>query len=316
MCIIVSKEKYKEIPKKEILQNCFENNPDGAGFMYVYNNKVHIEKGFMMFDSFYNRIMELDKKINLKKRSLVMHFRIGTSGKNDAETCHPFPISNDFDELRAVETTCQIGMVHNGIISSFAYDKVLSDTQNYVKDFVFNLYKLNKNFLNNKYTKNILNSSCNHTKLTFLDSNDRIYYFGDFVKDKNGIKYSNTTYEKSYYRTYTNYCNYDKKYYDYYDEWDEYDEIKDELTNNVYYMDKDDLVMLDSSMCYYAYGTKNADMVECNDDMCIDADYNLYEIIDNTEKFWKIKLIEVDVVVFDDQMEELTFKMLQKQKVK
>jgi hypothetical protein len=38
MCIIVSKEKYREIPKKEILQNCFENNSDGARF-YVRTQK-------------------------------------------------------------------------------------------------------------------------------------------------------------------------------------------------------------------------------------------------------------------------------------
>lgn len=76
MCIIVSKEKNKNIPSREILENCFNNNSDGAGFMYVLNKNVHIEKGFMNFESFYNRIIELDKKINLKKRSLIMHFRI------------------------------------------------------------------------------------------------------------------------------------------------------------------------------------------------------------------------------------------------
>ena len=218
MCIIVSKEKNIKIPSKQTLKNCFDNNSDGAGLMYTNKNKVIIEKGFMDFENFYNRVLELDKKLNLTKKSLVMHFRIGTSGKNDKATCHPFPVTNDFNELRAEKIKTDLAMVHNGVISSFVYGDTLSDTQNFVKDFVSCLYDLNKNFLKNKNSKKLLDKACNNTKLAFLSSDDYIYYFGDFVKDNDGVKYSNSTYSYSYkdYYNYDKIYDYNSKYYDYY----------------------------------------------------------------------------------------------------
>ena len=61
MCIIVSKEKGVKLPTKKILENCFNRNSDGAGFMYVKNNQVMIDKGYMTFEDFYKRLKELKK---------------------------------------------------------------------------------------------------------------------------------------------------------------------------------------------------------------------------------------------------------------
>jgi hypothetical protein len=47
MCIIVYKPKGKKLPKYETLKTCFENNNNGAGFMYVENGIVIIKKGYM-----------------------------------------------------------------------------------------------------------------------------------------------------------------------------------------------------------------------------------------------------------------------------
>ena len=46
MCVICYKPKGIAFPEERILQNCFDNNPDGAGFMWPENGKVHIRKGF------------------------------------------------------------------------------------------------------------------------------------------------------------------------------------------------------------------------------------------------------------------------------
>lgn len=203
-----------------------------------------------------------------------------------------------------------------GIISNFAYDTVLSDTQNYVKDFVYNLYKLNKNFLRNKYTKNILNTSCNHTKLAFLDNNDHIYYFGDFVKDENGIKYSNTTYQTTYFKNYVNYNG--RKYFNnyndyckYYDYEEDYAKADDDIEETYYYY-IEDVAILNNSLCYLPNATTSAEFKECSDKMCVDEDYNLYEILQEENGIVKVKLIDVDIIIFDDQMNELTFTKLQK----
>lgn len=309
MCIIVSKEKYKKIPKKTILENCFDNNPDGAGFMYTYNNKVIIEKGFFTFDEFYNRLMEVDKILNLYKKSLVMHFRIGTSGGINAETCHPFPISNKENDLKDTQLLCNLGMVHNGVISNFVYGK-LSDTQNFVKDFVYPLSKVNGNFLNNKYALDLLYNQCGYTKLCFLDKNDDIIYVGKFVED-NGIKYSNTTYKESkyYYVPNTKYGKYYDDYYDYYEE--KYYKKKNNnygiKDNEYHWLNKKKIKKLDTNMVFY--DNYLFDMQKVTDDMYIDENYDVYELVEEFTDFIKGKLIAEDVVLYKDEnnFEELTF---------
>ena len=52
MCIIIAKDKIGRLPKEEELKQAFDYNDDGAGFMYVENGKVVIDKGYMTYDSF------------------------------------------------------------------------------------------------------------------------------------------------------------------------------------------------------------------------------------------------------------------------
>lgn len=212
MCIIVAKEKGIEIPSKETLETCFNHNPDGAGLMYVKDGKVVIDKGYMNFKDFYKRLKKLDKKLHFKDSALVMHFRIGTHGKNDKQTTHPFPISNNDSDLKQTYFTTDLGMVHNGIIPKYDYEENLSDTQLFIRDLVSILKGLNKNFYRDKNTLDMLKRVTN-SKLCFLDTRNDLIYVGDFVKDENGVKYSNTTY-KSY-----TYSKYDWSKYD----WDDYD---------------------------------------------------------------------------------------------
>ena len=44
MCIAIGKPIGVDVPNDEILTNCFNNNPDGAGFAFNYNNEVVIKK--------------------------------------------------------------------------------------------------------------------------------------------------------------------------------------------------------------------------------------------------------------------------------
>lgn len=195
MCIIVSKAKGVDLPTKATLKTCFERNHDGAGIMYVDNKSVVIEKGFMTFNALYKRIQELKFKYgnNLKDKALVIHFRIGTSGQNDKKTTHPFPITNNIDQLRATKTRTNLGMVHNGVIHDYVKGGNLSDTQHFIKDFVSVLYELDKSFYLNKHAQKLLNDTCK-SKLCFLDKYENLTYIGNFIEDK-GIMYSNATYK-------------------------------------------------------------------------------------------------------------------------
>ena len=120
MCIIVVKKKDIKMPSMDTLQTCFYHNPDGAGFMYVDNEEVVIEKGFMTWEAYKNRLTELNKEYNnFEGKCFVSHFRIGTQGKNDEHTCHPFPITSRHRLLRKTNLRTDVGMVHNGILSEY-----------------------------------------------------------------------------------------------------------------------------------------------------------------------------------------------------
>lgn len=198
MCIIVAKEIGYALPKKAILEQCFKRNPHGAGFMYNHNNKVWVEKGFMDFNSFYERLCLLDSEVDFSNKGLVMHFRISTSGKIDGGNCHPYPIDLDKNELRdTIFNDDNIAMVHNGIIRQYnGIDKLYNDTQLFIQKVVSVIYKHDTSFYKKNEWKHILEELAK-SKLCFLNSKGQIYTMSgnsDYIID-NGIIYSNDSYK-------------------------------------------------------------------------------------------------------------------------
>ena len=96
MCIIAIKEAGVAMPDLKTLQAMWDNNPDGAGYMFPMDGKVHIRKGFMEFNDLKNDLDDLAKVINIKETPVIMHFRIGTHGvrRNPANT-HPLPCQRE-----------------------------------------------------------------------------------------------------------------------------------------------------------------------------------------------------------------------------
>lgn len=258
MCIIVSKKKGINLPGKDILKNCFDYNSDGSGLMFNDGTNVYIEKGFMTFNDFYNRLMELDKEYNLINSDLVMHFRISTSGNIDPGNCHPYKISNIDTELRELKTITNIGMVHNGVIKNHIppQGSILNDTQTFIKNYVYNMYTNDIDFLTKENNINMLGTEAG-SKLCFL-TKDNMYIIGHFIEDNN-ILYSNEsyTYYNDFYswEPYTNYeYEFDFNYFDLFDvegvplDFNEFISILDNVDfitcrhdkeNNNYYDDTD-----------------------------------------------------------------------------
>lgn len=194
MCIIVAKRKGIELPTKEILKNCFNYNSDGAGIMFNDGNQVFIEKGFMDFNSFYSRLEALDEEFNLVNSDLALHFRISTSGNVDQGNCHPYPISTETSQLRNLSLVTDIGMAHNGVIRKHIPEtrSILNDTQTFIKNFVYNMYSSNKEFLTVDANIKALEEEAG-SKLCFI-TKDNMYIIGKFIEETNGILYSNDTY--------------------------------------------------------------------------------------------------------------------------
>lgn len=217
MCVIVVKPSGIDMPSKETLENCFRRNSDGSGYMFVENNQVHIKKGYMTFNDFYENVMADYNRMGGKQNCFVMHFRIGTQGSNSKELTHPYPVSKNLDELKMTESYTRIGMAHNGIISltSRRDEKVdRNDTMAYITDYISLFMKTEDDFKDEdkmKVVKNLLGSG---NKLAFL-MKDHLYMVGEFTEDEDTKCFFSNMYWKPY--------KFSNNYYSRYNDWDDYD---------------------------------------------------------------------------------------------
>ena len=309
MCIIVVKPKHKKLQDKALLERCFKSNKDGAGYMFVNkeNDVVEIKKGFMNFDGFYKAVCEDYKKYKLKDQTLVMHFRIGTSGTNSKENTHPYCISSDYRDLHKTKVRTSLGMVHNGVINQYTpidNKHNTNDTQEFIMKYIAPLYHNYKDFYRNNYILEGLGDITN-SRLVFLNGNEELFYVGDFEEEK-GVKYSNGTYKSYSYFQYGNWWKYDyprvwdtesKSYLD--DKEYEYlpvrekVEVEDELDYN-------NLEKLDSKW-YISNNYDNWSKVGLRDLYIDITNFDLYELTENNTMF----KIGENTFVFDENYEDV-----------
>ncbi len=185
MCIIAIKPKGKPMFSDERIRVMFANNPDGSGFMYCRNQKVVIEKGYMDVESLLRRLHRTD----LTDRTVVLHFRIGTSGHNDELNCHPYPLF----KANELACECDLAMAHNGILYDYTPPKKsgINDTQFFIKCV---LNGLSKNFYKNKDVLALIEELIGTNKFTFLDKDENLTLIGDYIED-DGYIYSNSSYK-------------------------------------------------------------------------------------------------------------------------
>ena len=193
MCIIAIKKKNQELPKEEIFQTMFKNNSDGAGFMYNYNGKVIIQKGYMTYEEFKAAFEKVKQKIDTYTTTIVFHFRIATHGSVSPALCHPFPLSHKIPMLKKLSSASRIGIVHNGIIP-IKPRKGISDTMEYIASILSKREKQNPEFYKSKKIRKAILAEID-SKMAFLDSAGNVYTVGEFIEDK-GILYSNSTYKE------------------------------------------------------------------------------------------------------------------------
>lgn len=192
MCVIAFSPKGTDIPTEQQIKQMWEHNPDGAGYAYVSKKgKVIYRKGFMTLNEL---LKELEAPERFKNTNFAIHFRIGTSGKNDRVTCHPFPISNNFGELRKTEGETDSVLFHNGILSQGGLASPLaSDTQ----DFVIAMAPLLQKYNRSKTRDYFIGELTKGSRLLILYKNNAFKMYGEWEKD-GGIWVSNLNYKYSY----------------------------------------------------------------------------------------------------------------------
>lgn len=195
MCVIIVKDKKDRLPSNDELRKCFDYNPDGAGFMYTDNGKVIIDKGYMSWKTFikhYNKLVA--KYDNFKGKSLVIHCRIGTGGGNNIHNTHGYPLTNKISEMQKTYNTCDVGLAHNGIISDYKpQEDYYNDTQEFIKEFIYNLQKFDKQFYKRRYFRDMITSNSG-SKWAIIDKDDNLYTCGSF-DSVDGLKFSNLNHD-------------------------------------------------------------------------------------------------------------------------
>lgn len=180
MCIIIAKQKGLAITK-EILQNCFNNNPDGTGFCVEVDGKLLINKGYFTFDDFYTAYQPYENEKTL------IHFRIKTHGKIDEDNCHPFRVSDN------------IAFVHNGIISNVKANNDKSDTRVFKDSYITPIInKFGEEALHSPEIQTLIESFIGGSKLAFFikgQENFLIYNENYGNRSKEGIWFSNLSWQ-------------------------------------------------------------------------------------------------------------------------
>lgn len=194
MCIICYKPAGANFPTKNQYKTMFRQNPDGAGFMFrrAGADTVTIKKGFMSYSAFRNALAA--EKLT-PADDVAFHFRIATHGGINKEMTQPFPLSNKKRALTAMTYTSDTGIMHNGIISLCGDARKLSDTAQFVAQYMTRLCPADKP-LNRRYDDITLNiiEACIDSRMLILTGTGDAHILGRGWITDGDLIFSNDSY--------------------------------------------------------------------------------------------------------------------------
>jgi len=182
MCIIISAKKGASMLPKEYFDESAYRNPDGFGIMYAEDGVIVIDKSLKASD-IWDKYTEVYDRIH-KVSGIVLHFRIGTSGGNNLDNCHPFYVTDD------------VAFCHNGILD-IAPTPTKSDTvvfnENYLRPIAS---QMGSDILMTDSFNVIVSKVIGGNKLVFLNKDgelatanaDKGITSGDYWFSNNGYK--------------------------------------------------------------------------------------------------------------------------------
>jgi hypothetical protein len=190
MCVIVYKPKGEKKVPKRILQECWRNNDDGAGYA-IWNAETDlwdVKKGFMSFRKFWKSYRK--ENVDVDTIALI-HFRIGTSGNEIPALTHPFPVTDKLKNMGELEYSASDIVFHNGVIG-FGEEE-WSDTCVAVRDIVDPLHP----YLDDDKIFNFMTEPLeSHQNRWIITKGGQIFQYGRW-ETQDGIDYSNKTYKES-----------------------------------------------------------------------------------------------------------------------
>ena len=190
MCIICVSPARTRQPSISQIKMMFQSNPHGAGYMYAREGSVHIHKGFMDIDSFLSAVKA---EHFTAKDSVVYHFRISTQAGVNPEMTHPFPLSNRLERMEKLDTTCRIGVAHNGVIRLTADpdNRRYSDTALFITQYLRVLIQRREDLRDRRVLDTVWNLA--QSKFAIMDGGGYVATVGEFL-NQDGLLFSNASY--------------------------------------------------------------------------------------------------------------------------
>lgn len=265
MCIIVAKPSGIKLPTTETLDNCYTSNKNGIGIAYNLPGEYpHIAKG-------YFSVPQLEKIMRergiCEDHNLIIHFRFATHGKVDKGNCHPFPLTNNYEDMRLLNCQSSCAIAHNGVFSGMPANKNHSDTMKFIGGILASSEIIEN--LEKQSVRELIRGYCGFSsKLAFLKSTG-LSLIGDFEKSE-GIHYSNKQFESWGYKPSRNTSR----------KWNNdtqsFDEQKNIWSDTAYEWSKDHMCFIEKSTGKkmrrtYNYQTKDWDYLPEPDNNCCSA---------------------------------------------
>lgn len=250
MCLIIAKEAGVKLPPEDYIRSAAIKNSDGLGIAYWKpgSASLRIKKDFTTVNTFLTWFRK-----NIKQEdSIIIHFRLATSGLKDNGNRHPFPVTLNGKLLRETDLACQMAVAHNGVLSQYNGHKKYSDTQKFIMDILAD--PAVKDNLGSEAIRKLIDEYLNRDRLSIMETSGRLYLFGDF-ETENGIHYSNSGY-KPLTRNWENDCGYGLGW-------------KDRGLNSYYdrekYLEHKDKNIVHITMCVGCFNKKHVKTVEYQD---------------------------------------------------
>ena len=194
MCIICVSPRGIPQPTEKQIRAMFSHNPHGAGFMLATGRDVKISKGYMDVADLLH-----DTRNFTSSDVVVWHFRISTQAGVTPEMTQPFPLVASLDAMTKLEYSSAMGVAHNGIIPITSNgSRRYSDTALFVARYMPRLIRYQKD-LHDRACIEMLEELI-HSKMVILDKAGFIALVGSFIREDNGLLFSNGSYQP---RTFT-----------------------------------------------------------------------------------------------------------------
>ena len=190
MCIICVSPKGAPQPTRDQIKTMFEHNPHGAGYMVARNGAVQIHKGFTDLQEYQ---LQVDRERFTPDDVVVYHFRISTQAGTTPEMTHPFPLSGKMEHLTALDISCPCGVAHNGVIRLTSNGHArYSDTALFIAQYMTRIVRKTPDLYDPAVLKIL--EELTKSKLAILDKTGHVATVGNFIREPNGLMFSNASY--------------------------------------------------------------------------------------------------------------------------